>query len=303
MKKVLILLAFVTIAGMARAQNVIASTELEAQNVNEVRIEGSFCDVYVERGDRNYVTGVIKGKGEKGDYTFDTEITGSTLVVKVIRKDRRSWKGYNLSESKIELTIRDGVKLDIDNSSGDIYVTGLSTDDSKIEATSGDITLKRIQADIEVETSSGDISIDQLTGALEIQSTSGDQRIYNTDGDIDSRASSGDITISNFNGKMEMETTSGDVDIRGGIGILNVQTTSGNIEGDDIDLKGDAYFRASSGDVEIDFLNDLSEMSFDLTATSGNLSVGNKSGEKKLYIDRGGYKVTGVTSSGNQEYD
>ena len=70
-----------------------------------------------------------------------------------------------------------------------------------------------------------------------------------------------------------------------------------------MELTGDAYFKATSGDVEIDFVNDLGDLSFDLTATSGNLDVGRRSGEKKLYINRGGYKIVGVTSSGNQEYE
>lgn len=303
MKNLFIILAFVGVSGHLFAQTTIASAELEAQNVTEVRIDGSFCDVYVERGDRNYLKAVIKGKGEEGDYRFDTEIVGSTLLIKVIRREKRSWKGYNITESKIDLIIKDGVKLDIDNSSGDIFVADLSARESKIEATSGDITLKRIKADLEVETSSGDISINEVIGSIDMQSTSGDQRIYDVEGDIDTRASSGDITIAGFNGNIELEATSGDIDLRGGVGSLDVRTTSGNIEGNNIELTGNAYFKASSGDVEIDFENDIKEMSFDLTASSGSLDVGSRSGEKKLYIERGGYKVVGVTSSGDQEYD
>lgn len=283
-------------------QTIIASAELEARNIKEVRVEGSFCDVYVERGDRNYLDAIIRGRGDEGDYEFDTEITGSTLIVKV-RKNERSWRGWNMTEAKIELTILEGVRLDIENSSGDIYVTDLNTEDSEIEATSGDIELKRITANLEVETSSGDISINNLTGELKIESTSGDQQIYNTNGNIETRASSGDITISDFDGEVELEATSGDIVIKNGIGAISARTSSGDIDGNDIELAGDAYFKATSGDIEIEFINDLSELSFDLTATSGNLDVGRRSAEKKLYIDRGGYKIVGVTSSGNQEYE
>lgn len=302
MKQALVLLA-VIFASQLTAQNILASSELEAQNISEVRVEGSFCDVIVERGDRNYVNAMIRGRGDKGDFEFETEVSGSTLIVKVKRNDRGSWRGYNLTESKIKLTLRDGVRLDIDNSSGDVFVSDLTAEDSKIEATSGDITLKRVNANLEVETSSGDISINELEGELEVESTSGDQRIYNTTGNIDTNASSGDITITDFNGEVEIEATSGDVDLRGGMGRLTVRTSSGNIEGDDIELTGNAYFKATSGDIEIDFENDLSDLSFDLTASSGSLDVGNKSGEKKLYIERGGIKVVGVTSSGDQEYE
>lgn len=291
------------VVSVSMAQNQIAYAELEAQNINEVRVDGSFCDVYIEGGDRNYLKASIEGRGDEGDYRFDTEIVGSTLVVKVVRKERNVWRSLNLSESKIELTLVEGVILDIDNSSGDIYVSDLTAADSKIEASSGDISLKRLRANLEVETSSGDITIDDLEGELEMESTSGDQRIYNTTSNIDTRASSGDITLSNFNGDVEIEATSGDVDIKGGTGVLDIRTTSGNIEGRDVELTGNANLRATSGDIEMDFTNDTEDLSFDLTASSGSLDVGNKSGEKKLYIDRGGYKVVGVTSSGDQEYE
>lgn len=301
--KYLLISSLLLIGTASHAQRVLASAELEAQNISEVRVEGSFCDVIVEKGDKNYMVASIMGKGEEGDFRFDTQTIGSTLVIKVVRKAKQSWKGYNLRESKIELTLKDGVKVDINNSSGDVFISDLNTDESKIEATSGDITLKRIKANVEVESSSGDISIDELVGSLDMESTSGDQRLFDVKGSIDTRASSGDITISNFDGEVELEATSGDVSLRGGVGSLKVRTTSGDIEGTSIELSGNAYFKSSSGDVEIDFVNDVSSLSFDLTASSGNLNVGSKSGEKKLYIDRGGYKIVGVTSSGNQGYD
>ncbi len=286
------------------AQTVLASAELEAQNIEEVRIEGSFVDVYVKNGDRVYFKGEINGSGDKGDYRFDTDIEGSTLVIKVLReKSNSSWKGYSMKESRIDLTIMDGVSLDIDNSSGDIHVANLRASESRIEATSGDITLRSIVANLKVETSSGDIDIDGLTGDSEIESTSGDQELSNIRGNIETRASSGDIDVVNFNGLVDITATSGDIEIRGGVGRLRVQTSSGNIDGRNIELSGNANFKATSGDIEIDFENNIGDLSFDLTASSGNLDVGNKSGSKRLMIDRGGYKVTGVTSSGDQEYE
>lgn len=302
--KQLIGLVLMLLGVSASAQTVLAFAELEAENVSEVRIDGSFVDVYVKNGDRVYFKGEINGDGDKGDYRFDTEIVGSTLVIKVIReRSNSSWKGYSMKESRIDLTIIDGVSLDIDNSSGDIYVANLRASESRIEATSGDISLRSIVANLKVETSSGDIDIDGLTGDSDIESTSGDQTIANAKGDIETQASSGDIDIINFNGFIDVTATSGDVEIRGGRGRVRAQTSSGNIDGRGIELTGNANFKATSGDVEIDFENNINDLSFDLTATSGNLEVGNRSGSKRLIMDRGGYKVTGVTSSGDQEYE
>jgi lia operon protein LiaG len=302
--KIIIGLVLIISGVSSSAQTVLASAELEAQNVNEVRIDGSFVDVYVKNGDRNYFKGEINGSGEKGDYRFDTEIVGSTLVIKVVReRSSNSWKGYSIRESRIDLTIKDGVSLDIDNSSGDIYVANLRASKSRIEATSGDIKLRSIVSNLKVETSSGDIDIDGLTGDSDIESTSGDQNLTNVRGNIETQSSSGDIDIINFSGSVDITATSGDVEIRGGIGTIRAQTSSGNIVGRNIELTGNANFKATSGDVEIDFENNINDLSFDLTATSGNLNVGSKSSSKRLMIDRGGFKVTGVTSSGDQEYD
>ncbi|WP_420575219.1 DUF4097 family beta strand repeat-containing protein [Ekhidna sp.] len=302
MKKLLII-GLVALSFSSYSQNVLAKAELEAENVDEVRLEGSFVDVYVNTGERVYFKGKITGSGDEGDYRFETDIVGKTLVIRVDRKSNRNWRNYRISESRIDLTITDGVKLDIDNSSGDVNVANLRASSSNIEATSGDITLRSIVANLNVETSSGDIDIDGLTGDSEIESTSGDQEIYNSRGNIETRASSGDITISGFNGKIEIQATSGDVDVRKGVGALKIRTSSGEIDGYGIEVNDNCYFDATSGNIEMDFVNDLDDLSFDLTATSGDLEVGNRSGEKRLVIDRGGIKITGTTSSGDQEYE
>ena len=302
MKKLVFLAALVAVSPLL-SQNILAKAELEAENVDEVKIEGSFVDVYVKRGDKVYFKGKITGSGDEGDYSFETEIVGETLVIRVERKTNRGWRNYRITESRIDLTIVDGVRLDIDNSSGDINVANLRASSSKIEASSGDITLRSIISNLKVETSSGDIDIDGLTGDSEIESTSGDQDIFNTKGNIETRASSGDITISGFQGKIEVRATSGDLEIKKGYGSLRAQTSSGDIDGYGIELNGDCYFDATSGDIEIDFVNDLEELSFDLTSSSGNLEVGNRSGEKRLMIDRGGIRVRGTTSAGSQDYE
>lgn len=303
MKKFLTLFLVISMLGV-NAQNVMAQAELEAENVDEVSVEGSFADVYVKSGDKVYFTGIIEGNGGDDDYRFDADIVGSTLVIKLISSNRTyTWKNRRITKSRIDITITDGVKLDIDNSSGDINVANLRASESKIEASSGDITLRSIVANLDIETSSGDIDINGLTGDSEIESTSGDQRLYDLKGNITARSSSGDITAAKFDGSIDLEATSGDIEIRGGKGKVEVRTTSGEIEGEDIWLTGDAGFDATSGDIEIDFENDLDELSFDLRATSGDLQVGSRSAEKRLLIERGGYKVSGVTSSGDQEYE
>ena len=101
MKKLLIALAFI-FSISANAQNLLAKAELEAENVDEVRVEGSFVDVYVNTGDKVYFKGKITGSGDEGDYSFETDIVGRTLVIRVDRETNRSWRNYRITESRIE---------------------------------------------------------------------------------------------------------------------------------------------------------------------------------------------------------
>jgi len=285
------------------AQNLIASAELGAENVTSVSVQGSFVDVYVKNGNGVYFKGVIYGSGKEGDFEFDANIEGETLIVNVINNRKNySWMGSRVKDSRIDLTIPNNVGLLIDNSSGDIYVNGLNTSRAKLKASSGDIEMKNVIANLEVGTSSGDIEITGLTGDSKLKSSSGDQKIVDSKGDITTQASSGDITVIDFDGNLSLRATSGDIEFRNGEGSFKVRTTSGEIDGSNVSVNDKCYFEATSGNVKVDF-NDLGELSFSLSATSGDLSVGSKSGEKKLILDRGGFKITGVTTSGDQEYE
>jgi len=299
--KRLIYLTFIVLSFGTDAQNILAEAELKAEDISEVRVEGRFANVYVKKGSEVYFKGIIKGNGDEDDYRFDTATVGSALIIKVIhKKSNYGWMSNRINKSRIDVTIPEGVKLDIDNSSGNVFVADLTVSESRIEATSGDITLRNIVADLEVETTSGNISITDLIGNSEVASTSGDQEFENVKGTMAVRASSGGITFENFEGNLDIKATSGDVRLRGGEGKLKVRTSSGDIEGVSIALTGDAYFDATSGNVEMDFTNNLDDLSFDLTTTSGDIEVGSQG--RRLKIEKGKYMVRGTTSSGDQEY-
>jgi DUF4097 and DUF4098 domain-containing protein YvlB len=285
------------------AQNLIAFAELEAENIDNVSIEASWLDVDIRKGDVVYFKGEIYGNGEEGDYEFRSEIVGRTIEIELVSNRSDNWRSRKIKNSGITVQLPEGVSVDIDNSSGDISVYYLDCESSKLETSSGDISVSGAKANLQMEASSGDIEVTNLIGNLEIETTSGDQKLYGTRGTINTRATSGDISIKDFDGNIKLQASSGDVVIENGTGAVAVRTTSGNIDGYSIELVGDARFDASSGDVDIRFKNDLESLSFDLTATSGDLEVGNRRADKRLTLQRGGYLVTGITSSGDQEYN
>ena len=80
-------------------------------------------------------------------------------------------------------------------------------------------------------------------------------------------------------------------------------TNSGNIVGERIELISAANLKTEYGSVDIDFVNDIDKMSFDLKTSYGNIQLQDGVNARKtqgdLLIERGGIKVTANAESGN----
>lgn len=293
-----VLIAFLS-THLSVGQNVLASTEFEGDNIAEVVIRNTFCDVNLEGGNKLYFKGVIEGRGDRGDFEIQTELDGDRLEI-IVRSRTRNWNWNKISRSRLDLTVPAGTEVYVENTSGDTYGRSLSGSEIEIEATSGDIDLSDISADVRIDVTSGDIEIEDMTGRLEIESTSGDLDLNDIDGDIRTRSTSGDVEIRQFSGNIQARTTSGELTVSRGKGALNLRTTSGNIEGYDLEITDDLLLEASSGEIEIELVNDIEDLNFELESGSGDLRAGRRSGEKDLYIKRGdGFWVKGVTTSGD----
>lgn len=294
--KYLLFITLATASLFAAGQSILASHEFEADNITSITLEGKFCDVFVKKGPKVMFNGVIEGSGDPEDYEITSDIRGSNLYIRV-EKYSRGWDRMIRSDLKLE--VPENVLLNIENSSGDIDVTGISGERIVIEATSGDIDIRGIEGRLQVGSTSGDLEIRQVRGSIIAKSTSGSQEYEEIVGDLETVSTSGDIDIDNYDGNVRAEATSGSIRLERGVGEMYLRTTSGDIDGYYVVLKGDAEFRASSGDVEIELANRLDEFSFDLQTSSGSLRVGSRSSEKNLYMKQGGYWIRGVTSSGD----
>lgn len=309
MKKIIIILQIIILSTFTKrhlhAQNVLAYAEMEAEKVNKLQVEGKFVNIHIQQGDKTHFVGNITGIGSTGDYAFDAKVSGSTLIIKikVNKKTEWNWKQYNALEANINITVTEGIEMTIKNTSGNISISNLTANNTYIKTTSGNINLKNVKANIEMEATSGNTSINDFNGNLTTETTSGKQQLMNINGQIDTKSTSGDIKASDFNGIIEMETTSGNIELNNGKARVCARTTSGNVNGKNIELTDNACFFTSSGNVEIDFTNNVLELGFELKTSSGNLKVAEHTAEKKLYIGRGLFKVFGVTTSGDQTYN
>ncbi|MBW2092016.1 MAG: DUF4097 family beta strand repeat protein, partial [Deltaproteobacteria bacterium] len=64
----------------------------------------------------------------------------------------------------------------------------------------------------------------------------------------------------------------------------------------------DSSFRATSGKIDLDFINDMDEFTFDLRSSSGRIEIGSTKAKGKLLIGNGSIRIHGKTSSGDQSY-
>ena len=318
-----------------QAQNLIDKVDETYSNVTSVEVEGSFCSVTIVGGSSNDVafSGEILSS-RNYEMKIRHNMSGGTLRVWIDRP--RSISG-NI-KGKLEFRVPANTNIMVDNSSGSVSVEGIGQSNVRIKASSGSIRARDINSDLSATASSGSLSIEGIGGDVRAGTSSGSQRINGVKGNLKTKASSGSLKVENVGGDVDLNTSSGGQSIRmvdgnlwtsatsgslnigdvtgdvkastssGSIkldrvtGSVNLSSSSGSQRGTNIKLTGASYFKASSGSVNMDLLNDTEELSFALTASSGGLNAKGNSGRKKLVIDRGPIKVVGNTSSGSQNY-
>lgn len=318
-----------------QAQDVIDQVNETYSNVTTIEVEGSFCSVNVIGGTSSDVTftGEILASREY-DIKIRHNMSGGTLRVWIDRPNsiRGNIKG------KLEFNVPKNTNVLVDNSSGSVHVDGIGQSEVKLKASSGSIKARNIESDLSASASSGSLSIEAIGGDVKAGTSSGSQRIKGVKGNLKSKASSGSIKAEGIGGDVDLVTSSGGQsiymvsgnlwteatsgslnigDVTGDVkastssgsikldkitGAVNVSSSSGSQHGSNIKLTGASYFKASSGSVNMELLNDAEELSFALSASSGGLNAKGSSGRKNLVIERGPIKVVGNTSSGSQNY-
>ena len=319
MKHLLVLVGILFMPFYGNSQTIYAEADANYDGIKRVEVQGRFADVKIlgTADDGVELKGIIRGK-LRGSKDFEIKHSQEGAVLKVWIEAPRSIMGR--FEAQLSFKVPYSMDIDITNSSGDIYIEEIVAEQMKLKATSGDIELKNIEAVLTTTTTSGDLDINYLKGKISAASTSGYQKFNHIRASVTTRATSGDFSFSDVVGDLSSRTTSGDLqfeDIDGRIShvstsgnitidkaktILDLHTTSGDISGGGIELMGDSKFKSTSGNVSMDFENNIDEMSFDLRASSGDLRAGSRSADRKLYMKHGGVWVYGHSSSGDQNY-
>jgi len=162
-----------------------------------------------------------------------------------------------------EVVVPSGVRLEIEDTSGKIELSGL-TGDVAVRDGSGTFSARELRGSLDLLKESGDIRIEHVAGATTIQSHSGQMtlrrlralEIRESDGNIDASqlASArihnrgGNLRVTSVSGELHIDDDSGEIVLADVGGAVDIRDTSGQIRTENT---GAITLRDTSGDVTI----------------------------------------------------
>jgi hypothetical protein len=224
---------------------------------------------------------------------------------------------FNL-QNKIKIYLPDNnliTELNIENSSGDVNLSGILAEELDVTVSYGDFTLKQAaakQADINLSSGSSVIS-DFQAGDLTFTNSYGNAKFTNINtGDrilpedvifdqVKVTMSSGDVTINNIQ--------SSSIDINNSYGNVTIDEitakeqdynlSSGNLKIKKADVE-ETDINNSYGNVTLIYIGQVSDYHIDLTTSYGKIKVEDKIYEDQVTLDvNGSRKISADLSSGD----
>lgn len=190
---------------------------------------------------------------------------------------RRFTSGDDRARIDTTFAFDKGGTVSLTTTSGDIVVTGWSSNQIRVHVTSEDRNVRmdastnRLDLD---QTPSGDgdvryeISVPYGVHVI-CRARSGDIGVQGTRGEVEANSQSGDVRVSGVNGHLDVSTFSGDITAQDVHATVRVNAINGDVT--IRTLVGDADITTVSGDVE---MQDAATRNLRLQSTSGDLSYG-----------------------------
>lgn len=219
-----------------------------------------------------------------------------------------AWPGVHETQTKTYPLSAQGV-VAVDDSSGDVTVTGWDSDRVEVTATKtafshddlqrietrADSTSDRLllagvlpnncfncdvsldihvpmRAHLTIATSSGDVTIHSFEGPARVDTSSGDVEVRDAGGEVHLHASSGDVKLDGIRGPLDAITSSGDIDASGLANDLNLVSSSGSVSAEfsHVNAVHSVRMVTSSGDIELTVPRGTG---FKIEATTGSGSI------------------------------
>ncbi|MEH7384358.1 DUF4097 family beta strand repeat-containing protein [Bacillus sp. JJ1521] len=275
--------------------------EVSAEGITTIIIDSPSVDVNVIPTKKDQVEVEFSGKvGKKSKalYKLDIDEDGDTVEISMEKKNKFQFMMFNFTRVSLNIKVPEKMydSIQINASSGDIVVEEMNSKEMVIITESGDIEIMK----------------SVIKGSLNLEASSGDVKVKDTVGNvIDIETSSGDITaIKNEAKEIEFLTSSGDIESNNQSSEkMNINTSSGDITIDAEEITGNISMEASSGDIDVSFVQIPEALAVDYKSSSGDgianiegIKFSEKSDHRILgEIGVGGYQITARTSSGDFE--
>lgn len=243
MKKTTIIIAILAIlilaTGCVGAGRTKTEKEtIELKNTTMISVESSSADIEIIPEDREDIS-VVLHTYERGPRL--TVSDGKTIHIEV--KNQRIYNvniSFNYSPRlTIYVPQNYDQSMEIQNSSGDLDLKEFALSALNIDLSSGDVRGKKLVFDEgSIDSSSGDINMEDITCSQ-----------------LDIHSSSGDLRLEDFTGKLEGDTSSGNA-------LITYKEFAQDIE-----------YSTQSGDITVDFNGEPIDADFDLSCSSGDVSM------------------------------
>ncbi|WP_297335078.1 DUF4097 family beta strand repeat-containing protein [Algoriphagus sp.] len=289
---------FLFIATISQAQQVLVDVDKHYPGIKTIEVNGGWLDVsYTGGSEEVHVDAFLQSNDDRQDIVFVT--LGDVLKISYKRESGNySWN--NRSKGFIKITGPEDISIQMKNSSGNLEIQQVTQELTKLSVSSGKISAKNLQGNLDVRATSGSIYVEGVSGNVAAFMTSGNADIYSLGGNLSYESTSGSLTAEDIKGSVAVQLTSGNAKLAtiGELGPLRF--TSGNIRAENAGLGEQTSFSGSSGNFRIKTNSNLKDFNFNLKASSGNLKVGNISTGKTLEIDNNSSKsIKGNITSGS----
>ncbi|WP_373398218.1 DUF4097 family beta strand repeat-containing protein [Algoriphagus halophilus] len=294
-----ILLALALFSSCGKELEVVQSINQEFEGIEEVEIESGFLEV-VYTGDPNLTSVTLNAMLEStnaGRYKIEYREESGKLIIEL---DQKRVSNSGRDRGFIHLIGPETMGMNVEVGAGSATISNVETEIFDVVAGSGRLNIQNIHASIaNLTAGSGSVNVINLEGNTIVEVGSGVVEMKDVVGGVSLSGSSGRYKLNRMEGKVDAILSSGNIDLTDVESLGKLEVSSGRINAINSGLSEESLFKASSGSIRIQTFSNLMDYNYNLTTSSGRVSVGDSSSSGTLKIDNGSpYTVSGTVSSG-----
>jgi hypothetical protein len=289
---ILALLPAILFAAGSREEGSFTYTDVTA-----IEVDAGTFDVTIQPTSSDVMA--MEVRNEPQNYRVYHDVRGDRVVVWVERSFSL-FGGFHSGDLLFRVPVT--AEIDIETSTGDVVASGLSGDSLRMRTSTGSIQLRDVETDVELQTSTGSVTVESSRGEFDVRTSTGSIVLVEITGPVDTESSTGSQSFRSISGDIDAKTTTGRIEFETTVGSIQSESSTGRQSGVGVQLTEDSRFESTTGSIEIDIEQDLTELEFDLRSTTGSLSVGSEESQRRLFLGSSGIRVEGETSTGSQRY-